>query len=60
MGIIAALKKRYKFLYLRDVLSFYDLDESTKARKRECFGRLRQGAAGVGFGNPAHLLDCAA
>ena len=33
MGIIAALKKRYKFLHLRDVLEFYDLDESTKAKK---------------------------
>mgnify|MGYP003334255004 FL=1 len=59
MGIIAALKKRYKFLYLRDVLEFYDLHESTKAKKTECIGRLRRGAVGVDFGRRAHLLDCA-
>ena len=59
MGIIAALKKRYKFLHLRDVLEFYDLDESTKARKTECIGRLRRGAVGVDFSRLAHLLDCA-
>jgi len=27
MGIIAALKKRYKYLYLKDILDFYELDE---------------------------------
>ena len=59
MGIIAALKKRYKYLYLRDVLQFHDLDEATKAQKIECIGRLRRGAVGVDFGRPAHLLDCA-
>ena len=58
MGIVAALKKRYKYVYLSYVL-FYDLDESTKARKREYAARLRRGAAGVDFGRPAHLLDCA-
>ena len=34
MGIIDALKKRYKYLYLRDVLDFYELDENLKARKK--------------------------
>lgn len=34
MGIIAALKKGYKYLYLSDVLQFHDLDEDTKARKK--------------------------
>jgi hypothetical protein len=30
MGIIAALKKRFKYLYLNDVLDFYELDEEAK------------------------------
>jgi hypothetical protein len=35
MGIIAALKKRYKYLYLKDIFDFYELDEQLKPRKRE-------------------------
>jgi hypothetical protein len=27
MGIIATLKKWYKYLYLKDILDFYELDE---------------------------------
>jgi hypothetical protein len=59
MGIIAALKKRYKYLYLKDVLDFYQLDDEAKARKKEQARRLRRGSAGVLYGNPAHLLDAA-
>jgi len=59
MGIIAALKKRYKYLYLKDILDFYELDEQLKQRKRELKKRLRRGAAGVSYGNPAHVLDAA-
>jgi len=35
MGIITALKKRYKYLYLKDILDIYELDEQLKQRKRE-------------------------
>ncbi|KAL2653939.1 hypothetical protein R1flu_022067 [Riccia fluitans] len=35
MGIIAALKKRFKYLYLKDVLDFYQLDDEAKIRKKE-------------------------
>ncbi|KAF5185902.1 Tigger transposable element-derived protein [Thalictrum thalictroides] len=59
MGIIAALKKRYKYLYLKDVLDFYELDAESKHRKQEEGKRMRRGAAGVAYGNPAHLLDAA-
>jgi hypothetical protein len=59
MGIIAALKKRYKYLYLKDILDFYELDEQLKQRKRELGKRLRRGAVGVSYENPAHLLDAA-
>jgi hypothetical protein len=30
MGIIAALKKRYKYLYFKDVLDFYELNDEVK------------------------------
>ncbi len=59
MGIIAALKKRFKYLYLKDVLDFYELDEEAKLRKKMQGQRLRRGAARVAYGNPAHLLDAA-
>jgi hypothetical protein len=59
MGIIAALKKRFKYLYLKDVLDFYELDEEAKLRKKMQGRRLRRGAVGVAYGNPAHLLDAA-
>jgi len=44
MGIIAALKKRYKYLYLKDILN-YKLDEQLKQRKKELGKRLRRGLA---------------
>jgi hypothetical protein len=59
MGIIAALKKRFKYLYLKDVLDFYELDEEVKLRKKMQGRRLRRGAAGVAYGNPTHLFDVA-
>jgi len=40
MGIIVVLKKRYKYLYLKDILDFYKLDEQLKQWKRELGKRL--------------------
>ncbi|KAL2635964.1 hypothetical protein R1flu_007443 [Riccia fluitans] len=54
-----ALKKRFKYLYLKDVLDFYQLDDEAKICKKEQGRRLRWGAAGAAYGNPAHLLDAA-
>ena len=34
MGIMEALKKRYKYLYLKDVLDFCDLDECSNRQNR--------------------------
>jgi hypothetical protein len=59
MGIIAALKKQYKYLYFKDILDFYKLDEQLRQRKRELGKRLRRGAVGVSYENPSHLLDAA-
>jgi hypothetical protein len=57
MGIIATLKKRFKYLYLKDVLDFYELDEEAKLRKKMQGRILRCGVAGVAYRNPTHLLD---
>jgi hypothetical protein len=59
MGIIAALKKRFKYLYLKDVLDFYELDEEAKLRKKMQGWRLRRSAVGVAYENPVHMLDAA-
>ena len=59
MGIKTALKKWYKYFYLKDVLSFYNLDETAKAQKWEYASRLHRGSAAVDYGNQAHLLNCA-
>ena len=56
MKIIATLKK---YLYLSDVLDFYEPGNTLKAQKKEQTNRLPQGAAGVAYGNPVHLLDAA-
>ena len=58
-GIINALKARYKFLYLRDVLHFYDLPEDKKESLQTLGTHLRSGSAGVEYGNLAHLMDAA-
>ena len=59
MGVIVALKKRYKYLYFKDILDFYELDENLKTHKKEQAKRLFRGAAGVAYGNPDHMLDAA-
>jgi hypothetical protein len=58
-GISNALKARYKFIYLRDVLCFYDLPEDKKESLQTLGTHLRRGSAGVEYGNPAHLMDAA-
>lgn len=58
-GIINAFKIRYKFLYLKDVLHFYDLPKNEKEILQIQSKYLRRGSAGVQYGNPAHLMDVA-
>ena len=38
-------------------MNFYELDENLKARKKDQAKRLPRGAAGVAYGNPAHMLN---
>ena len=58
-GIINALKKRYKYLYLKDVLHFYELPDDQKSLLMAQASTLKSGSAGVAYGNPAHLMDVA-
>ncbi len=57
MGIIVALKKQYKYLYLKDVLDFYELDDEANYWKKDQGRRLCWRTTGVLYKNPAHLLD---
>lgn len=57
MGIIAALKKRYKYQHLKNVLSFYGLEDDLSQFKQQAGSGLRRGAVRVQYGNPANLLD---
>jgi DDE superfamily endonuclease len=59
MGIIAAQKKRYKYLFLIDVLDHYELGEDLKTQIQNQAKRLQRGSAGVSYGHPTHLLDTA-
>ena len=59
LGIIGALKKRYKYLYLKDVLTFYTLNEASKNMVLDLSNQLRKGAPGVAHGQPANLFDAA-
>ncbi len=59
MGIILALKKKFKYLHLKDVLDFYELDEEAKLWKKMQGQRLRRGATGIAYENLTHLLDAA-
>lgn len=56
MRINAALKKRYKYLYLNNVFSFYELEPETRAMKKDARAWLGQGAAEVDYVNPAHSV----
>jgi DDE superfamily endonuclease len=56
MEIIATLKKLYMSIYLKNILSFFDLDDETKELKRQEGANLGRGSTGVDFGNPAHIL----
>jgi hypothetical protein len=59
MGIIATLKMKYKYLYFKDVLDFYELDDEAKKQKKDKGRRLHRGVARVLYRNPTHLLNVA-
>ena len=59
LGLIAAFKKRYKHLYLKDVVEFYGLQEEVKDSINDQARQLRRGVAGIAHGRSANLLDAA-
>ncbi|KAL2632800.1 hypothetical protein R1flu_004279 [Riccia fluitans] len=59
MGIIAAIKKRYKYLLIKEIISYHDAPETIKEQLSTAAVRMKCGAAGVAFGKPPHLLDVA-
>ena len=59
MGIIAALKKRYKYHLIREILTYHDSPENVKIRLEDAAKRMRRGSVGLAFGKSAHLLDAA-
>ena len=58
LWIIGALKKKYKYLYLNDVLTFYTLNEASKNMDLDQSKQLRR-AACVAHGQPENLFDAA-
>ena len=59
LGIISALKCRYKFMHLKRVLDFYQLDADVRQSLKEQGARKPRGSAGIDHGKPATLLDAA-
>ena len=59
MGIILALKKRHKYLFLVDVLDFVILMRVFESTKQSKVKDYHVGLRGVAYGKPAHLLDVA-
>ena len=58
MGIIHAVKKRYKYLLLSAIINFHDLPSNAKELVMKN-APTRRGAKGVEHGAPANLMDAA-
>ncbi|KAH9153496.1 hypothetical protein AeRB84_004269 [Aphanomyces euteiches] len=56
---MAALKKRYKYLLLRDVLVFQELSDEMRDSINERAKSKRPGSCGVKDGHPATVYDAA-
>ena len=59
MGIIAALKKRYTYHLIREVLTYHDSLENVKICLEDVAKRMRRCSVGLAFGMSTHLLDAA-
>ena len=59
MGVITAVKKRYKFLHLKDVQTSYRLDNDIQQLLKEEDSKFRRGSVGVPYEILATLLDAA-
>ncbi|KAF0711709.1 Aste57867_5125 [Aphanomyces stellatus] len=59
LGIIAATKKRYRFLLLQQVVSFLDKTDDERTDLASAAASMRAGAAGLMFGKRATVMDAA-
>ncbi|KAK1942484.1 Jerky -like [Phytophthora citrophthora] len=57
MGVIAALKAKYKLLLVQNVLSYHTAPDEVKAALEAAEGKIRNG--GLHFGHPPTVLDAA-
>ncbi len=59
MGIIAAIKERYKYALLNKNIDFFELGENEKRHLVEIAKKMRAGTAGLMYGRAPHLMDVA-
>ena len=59
IGIIAAYKKRYKYLLMSEILKYLELPSAVKATLAKEVDDTRNGAFGVSHGRPPTLMDAA-
>lgn len=57
MGIIAAIKKRYKFLLIKEMNAYHDTPQHLKDQLSLAIKRMKRGATELVYGRPPHLLD---
>ena len=59
MGVIVAVKKRYKFLLLKDVLSLFEINNDNQQLLNKDGSKFRRKSVCVRYGRPVTLLDAA-
>ena len=59
MGIIVALKIRYKYHLIREILAYHDSLDYVKTCLEDIAKSMRRGSIGLAFGKSPHLLDAA-
>lgn len=59
MDIIATLKKRYKYLLLKEMIAYHDNSQSLKYQLAIAALKLNRGAVGMFYGRSSHSLDAA-
>lgn len=59
MGVFTALKNRYKFKLMKDIIAYHTLPTDVKDQLAAGLKNVNKGTAGVFFGKSPHLLDAA-
>ena len=58
MGIITALKKRYKYILLKEIVGFHDLPTESKQQRTNGVQKMRRGAGGVFLWKTSYTFRC--